>query len=242
MLGKRIAVAIRVLPRVLLPALVACTLAPRAGAVTLRANSSTVSAPGDQAQICVALETEGKTVAGTQNDLEWDTSCASLPNKASCVVNAQHGKQLQSAMPKGDGVPPLRALVLSLSDVKPIADSELYCCTFSAKMKEPGCCDIKVTRVGASTPDGKALDTKGVGGQLCYGEEPAAAGEPAAPGEPAVAGEPAAAAKPAAAAEAGGGGGGWFGCQVAPGASGLSPLLQIVITGFAFALLRRRRT
>jgi len=232
MVGKRIAVVTRALARAFLPALVACALAPPAGAVTLRANSSTVSAPGDQAQICIALETEGSTVAGTQNDLEWDTSCASLPNKASCVVNEQHGKQLQSAMPNGEGSAPFRAFVLSLSDVKPITDSELYCCTFRAEMKEPGCCDIKVTRVGASTPDGKALDTKGVNGQLCYGKEPSAAGKPAA------APQPQAAAK---ASGGSGGGSGWFGCQVAP-TSGLSPLLQILVTGFAFALLRRRRT
>ena len=59
------------------------TVSPTA-AVTLRVTSATVQAPGDMGQICVQLETQGQLVAGTQNDLIWDGTCATLaPDRVS---------------------------------------------------------------------------------------------------------------------------------------------------------------
>ncbi len=232
MVGKRIAVVTRALARAFLPALVACALAPPAGAVTLRANSSTVSAPGDQAQICIALETEGSTVAGTQNDLEWDTSCASLPNKASCVVNEQHGKQLQSAMPKGDRFG-------ALARLRPVAERRQADRRQRALLLHLPRGDEGTRLLRHQGHPDRRQHPRRQGARHQGRQRPALLRQGAVRRGQAGRGSPAAAA--AKASGGSGGGSGWFGCQVAP-ASGLSPLLQILVTGFAFALLRRRRT
>ena len=143
-----------------LAALAVVLAASPAFAVSLDLTSATVSQSGELAQICVNLSTEGQLVAGTQNDLIWDETCATLSSKGNCTVTPGLGKQLQSNMPSGDGHPPLRAFVLSLSDVSPIGDTQLYCCTFRSELTQPGtCCNISLSRLGASTPDGKALRT-----------------------------------------------------------------------------------
>ncbi len=143
-----------------LAALAVVLAASPAFAVSLDLTSATVSQSGELAQICVNLSTEGQLVAGTQNDLIWDETCATLSSKGNCTVSPGLGKQLQSNMPSGDGHPPLRAFVLSLSDVSPIGDTQLYCCTFRSELTRPGtCCNISLSRLGASTPDGKALRT-----------------------------------------------------------------------------------
>jgi hypothetical protein len=129
-------------------------------AVSLDLTSATVAQQGEVAQICVNLSTGGEPVAGTQNDLVWDETCATLATKGNCAASPGLGKQLQSSMPNGDGHPPLRAFILSLSDVEPIGDTQLYCCSFRSELNEPGsCCNIALTRLGASTPDGRALRT-----------------------------------------------------------------------------------
>ena len=95
-----------------------------AAAVSLQAGSVTVDAPFDDADVCVSLDTGGAAVAGTQNDLNWDGDCASLPGEDSCVVAGMHGKDLSAATRCGDFC--LRAIVLSLTDVNPIPDGDLY--------------------------------------------------------------------------------------------------------------------
>lgn len=160
----------------LLISLIALACAPRlAGAVTLEVTSATVAKPGDTARLCVRLAGEGKTVAGTQNDLTWDPACAALADKDQCEANAAHGKTLNAALPPGSQNM-LRAFVLSLTDVNAIPDTELYCCNFTSKLSEPGtCCEVGISRAGASTPDGVALETQGKGGRFCLGSAARAA-------------------------------------------------------------------
>jgi hypothetical protein len=154
-----------------------------AAAVTLEVTTATVAQPGDTARLCVLLRTEGKTVAGTQNDLTWDASCATLADKDRCEANPSHGKGLNAAIPPGSPNT-LRAFVLSLTDVDPIPDTELYCCSFTSKLSEQGtCCEVGISRAGASTPDGVAIETQGKGGRFCLGVAPAVAA-PAAPPAP----------------------------------------------------------
>lgn len=139
-----------------------------ARAVTLSVTSATVSEPGDRARVCVTLETSGALVAGTQNDLVWDGTCATFVEN-SCVANPDHGKQLSMALLPGDDFV-LRAIVLSLSDVDPIPDGELYCCSFLVEVSRSGeCCPLRLTKVGASTPEGLALSTDTSDGFLCVG-------------------------------------------------------------------------
>jgi hypothetical protein len=136
-----------------------------AGAVSLQATSATVGAPGETADVCVALSTGGAEVAGTQNDLNWDGTCASLADERSCFVTGSHGKQLSAATTCGDFC--LRAIILSLTDVDPIPDGQLYCCQFAVEAAPGSCCPIAVVNVGASDPQGRALVTNGHTADLC---------------------------------------------------------------------------
>lgn len=174
-------------PRAVRPAwalvLAASTVAlagARLEATTMEVTSAKVSQAGDTARVCVLLKTEGKTVAGTQNDLTWDGTCATLSDKDQCEASPAHGKTLNAAMPPGSPNT-LRAFVLSLTDVNPIPDSELYCCNFKSNLSTQGsCCDIGISRLGASTPDGVAIETTGTAGRICLGEA-AATAAPQAP-------------------------------------------------------------
>jgi hypothetical protein len=112
-----------------------------AAAVSLQAGSVTVDAPFDEADVCVSLDTGGAAVAGTQNDLNWDGECASLPSEDSCAVAGMHGRT-SAATHCGDFC--LRAIVLSLTDVNPIPDGDLYCCRFSVHAAPGACCNLSV--------------------------------------------------------------------------------------------------
>jgi hypothetical protein len=134
-------------------------------AVSLQATSATVSQPGDHARVCVTLNSGGQQVAGTQNDLQWDGTCATLPSESSCTGMVR-GKQLSAAFPPGPDFR-MRALVLSLSDVNPIPDGILYCCDFQVEADPGKCCRLVVTNAGASDPAGNALGASGNVAQLC---------------------------------------------------------------------------
>ena len=70
------------------------------GDVTLSVSSVIVPKSGDEASICVSLDTRGHSVAGTQNDLVWDGTGASMVPD-SCVANEAHGKTLHGNAPPG---------------------------------------------------------------------------------------------------------------------------------------------
>ena len=140
-----------------------------AAAVSLQAGSVTVDAPFDDADVCVSLDTGGAAVAGTQNDLNWDGDCASLPGEDSCVVAGMHGKDLSAATRCGDFC--LRAIVLSLTDVNPIPDGDLYCCRFSIHAAPGACCNLSVVNAAASDPDGKAISASGNVAHLCVSSD-----------------------------------------------------------------------
>ena len=192
-------------------------------AVTMRAGSATVSAPGETADVCVSLDTGGDEVAGTQNDLNWDGSCATLAETGSCFVAGDHGKQLSAATKCGGFC--LRAIILSLSDVNPIPDGLLYCCTFTAEAAPGQCCDIAMTNTGTSDPRGHALATNGIGGQLCV-----AGGGPQTP-----------AVTPTATPQMRGSSSEDDGCQVAPTTNGFGgPLVVAILLGVMRCFVRRR--
>lgn len=139
-----------------------------AGDVHLDLGSATVAHPGDTGRLCVSLDTGGAEVAGTQNDLVWDGSCAALPSESACAVAGTHGKELHSRIQSSDDFR-LRALVLSLSDVDPIDDGVLYCCDFTVESAPGTCCHVTVTDAGASDSKGDSVAVNGGTGQLCVG-------------------------------------------------------------------------
>lgn len=136
------------------------------GVVALRATSATVARAGETADLCVVLDAGGAQVAGTQNDLVWDGSCATLARASDCRVNPATGKSLYDTLfPGGDFG--YRVLVLSLLDTEPIPDGELYCCAFSVEARPGACCSVGVVNTGISDPKGTELPSSGNTAQLC---------------------------------------------------------------------------
>jgi hypothetical protein len=76
-----------------------------------------------------------------------------------------HGKDLSAATRCGDFC--LRAILLSLTDVDPIPDGELYCCRFTVEAAPGGCCPVSVVNTAASDPLGKAISASGNVAHLC---------------------------------------------------------------------------
>lgn len=159
-------------------------------AVTLQATSATVDQPGDVGDVCVVLDSGGASVAGTQNDLVWDGSCATLSDASACRINPDRDQQLFGAFLAHQPDFTYRALVLSLSDVAPIPDGELYCCAFQIEASPGDCCAISVTDAAASDPAGHALPVAAAGTEVCVARAiPTASPVRAAtaePGAPAV--------------------------------------------------------
>jgi concanavalin A-like lectin/glucanase superfamily protein len=133
--------------------------------VTLSVDSTAVAESGGAGEVCVHLAGGGSSVAGTQNDLVWDDSCATLQG---CSAAPRTGKSLNTSFPPGEPST-LHALVLSITDVDPIPDGALYCCDFTAEL-DSGCCPIQVTNALGSDPQGKRLDIVGVPGSICVGQ------------------------------------------------------------------------
>jgi hypothetical protein len=114
----------------------------------------------------VWLETGGAQVAGTQNDLVWDGSCATLSRASDCRVNPTTGKLLHGTILAAEDFR-YRGLVLSLLDTEPIPDGQLYCCAFSVEATPGACCSVEVVNTGVSDPLGGALLSSGNTAQLC---------------------------------------------------------------------------
>ena len=137
------------------------------------------SEPGT-VKLCVGLDSGGQKVAGTQNDLIWDGSCANLKAN-SCAAVPDSKKPLHGNTPS-NLQSTYRALVFALDNVDPIRDGKLYCCEFELKGTGDGCCAVRFDRLGASDPVGTALTMTGNPEKLCLvsGAAPPA-GAPAVP-------------------------------------------------------------
>ena len=138
-----------------------------AGAVAIGATSATVQNPGDNAQICVVMQTTGgEQVAGTQNDLTWDGNCAILADSSDCQIAAR-GKELSGTLSPQGADFAYRGLVLSFGNTSAIPDGPLYCCNFIGEADAGQCCNITSMATGASDANGKPLPTMGNTAKLC---------------------------------------------------------------------------
>jgi MYXO-CTERM domain-containing protein len=147
-------------------ALLLLLVSPATAAVQLNASSATVPVGGDTATVCVALATGGAEVAGTQNDLVWDGTCATLPDESSCYASGTHRKSLQGKLLDNRDFS-YRALILSLSDVDPIDDGVLSCCDFVVEAAPGTCCPVDVVSAGASDSKGNAVIAYGNRAKVC---------------------------------------------------------------------------
>ncbi len=166
-------------PRLLAALALALAVPAAAGAVSMTMEAT--KSDGGDIRLCVGLNSAGEKVAGTQNDLIWDGTCAAL-KKDSCKAIPDSKKPLHGNTP-----PTLqntyRALVFALDNVEPIRDGALYCCDFELTAKSD-CCAVKFDRVLGSDPSGNALSTATEPAQLCLNTgatAPAGAAAPAAP-------------------------------------------------------------
>jgi MYXO-CTERM domain-containing protein len=154
--------------RTVLGGLAALILAVPAHGQWLRVSSAEVDQPGQSAEVCVSLESRGKTIAGTQNDLTWDEACATLQTEGDCTVAPDIGKDLHGRLL--GRVVGYRGLVLSLDDVDPIPDGTLYCCRFRVEAMAHSCCAVSLENVGLSDDLGNQVGVAaGPPAQLCVG-------------------------------------------------------------------------
>ena len=116
------------------------------------------SVNGDKVKVCIALDSEGADVAGTQNDILFDEGCASLA-QSDCVASKHHGKPLHGSIPANESST-FRSLVFALDNVDPMKDGDIYCCDFTVQGSGDGCCAVEVVRIGASDPQGISLETR----------------------------------------------------------------------------------
>ncbi len=148
----------------------ACATSAAAVDLTLERKSSDAGT----ARVCVGLDAKGVDVAGTQNDLRFDPTCATL-DKAQCAASEHHSKTLHGSIPASDPTS-FRSLVFALDNVDPMSEGEVYCCDFTVTGEGDGCCAVEMGRLGVSDPQGVALDVRAVPEKVCLvGDAPPAA-------------------------------------------------------------------
>ncbi|HSP96128.1 MAG TPA: hypothetical protein VL049_02635 [Candidatus Dormibacteraeota bacterium] len=140
---------------------------------------------GDTVGVDVTLNSEGSSVAGTQNDITFGAGsgvavAAKANGKPNCVVNDAIDKGgtsfafQPSGCTAGTDCTGIRSLVLALDNVTPIPDgSTLYTCQVAiASDATGGDHALTNSNTGASDPDGNALTTTGVSGNVSVGGPP----------------------------------------------------------------------
>lgn len=131
-----------------------------------------VGRPGETVSFSIRLRSEGHLVAGIQNELiSPDALPFATPGsgvsgrvRPDCRVNSAIEKDGWFDFPRFGCLPGdcnvVRTLVLSLSDMEPIADGAvLYTCRVPIPLTAaPGSYAIRIENAGGSTPDGDGLD------------------------------------------------------------------------------------
>lgn len=128
------------------------------------------AAPGTQVTVSVTLHAPGQLVAGTQNDIGFDSVNAPIAahpsGKPDCTVNPAINKaatsfafRFQPHGCSGPGCVTLRALVLSTADVDPIADGAvLYTCKVNVSASAAnGLYPFALTGVILASPEGDQI-------------------------------------------------------------------------------------
>lgn len=152
--------------------LLLCVPVSRAHGIYMTMDASKTAA--GSVKLCVGLDSGGQKVAGTQNDLVWDGSCANL-KADSCAAVPDAKKPLHGNTPANLQTT-YRALLFALDNVDPIRDGKLYCCEFELTGTGDGCCAVRLDRMGASDPVGGTIATSANPEKLCLATGAAAVG------------------------------------------------------------------
>src|SRR5512143_840556 len=156
-------------------------LAASAQAVIITIDDASGNA-GDTVPVTVTLNTEGASVAGTQNDITFGAGsgvavAAKGNGKPNCAVNDAIDKGgtsfafQPSGCTAGTDCTGVRALVLALDNVAPIpTGSVLYTCQVAiASDAADGDHPLTCSNSGASDPDGNAVTATCTNGKVTVG-------------------------------------------------------------------------
>ncbi len=123
--------------------------------------------PGDRVTLNVRLASDGRAIAGTQNDIELPEgfAVAARGTHPDCTVNPDIDKNASAFSFQPPGCTPgvtcsaIRALILSFDEPTSIPDgATLYTCALLIRADvSPGAYALRVTNTGGSTPGGAPL-------------------------------------------------------------------------------------
>ncbi len=104
--------------------------------------------------ICISMENSSGQVAGLQAEFQWDHNCMTAltgsNGRPQCNADPSTGKDVHAALtPRGS----LKALLFSMSDLSPMPDGNMFCCSFTFEGR-PGCCGLTMSNVLGSDPSG----------------------------------------------------------------------------------------
>ncbi len=133
--------------------------------------------PGDRLTFDVTLQTRGSAIAGTQNDISFDsgTPIAAAPNgRPDCTANPAINKLATNFAFRPGGCTPgrdctaIRVLVLSTDNVDPIDDGALLytCAVRVGDATPPGSYALAVSGEIASDPNGNQVPFSGIDGAV----------------------------------------------------------------------------
>ncbi len=160
----------------------AAPVGPRAAGVVTMVIGSAGGDPGTQVPFSVSLDTGGLPVAGIQVDIAFSPStpiAARANGRPDCTVNPSINKNgtAYAFQPSGCGgasCTGMRALVLALDNVDPIADgSLLFTCNVQiAPGAATGAYPLLGSNAGSSDPDGVAQAAASSSGAITVGSVP----------------------------------------------------------------------
>jgi hypothetical protein len=141
----------------------------RSANATLRVAAGPLESPGRDVTVCVRLENDGRDVAGVQSELAWDPYCATFV-EGSCVARAPGKDIFYADLP---GASSIRIFALSLSNIDPIADGDVYCCDFTAgEIAADMCCPVFIRNALGADAQGAQVSVQTSGGEICAAGHP----------------------------------------------------------------------
>jgi hypothetical protein len=118
----------------------------------------TMAAGAGSIDLCVTMSGGEEAVGGLQLDLTWDGACMTGVHAegtaAQCASNPATRKNVSTAFPPGTQNL-MRAIFFSISDLRPIPDGQLFCCSFTpAAAQANPCCSVNIGNLILSPPGG----------------------------------------------------------------------------------------
>lgn len=159
------------------------TPTPNPGAVLLQV-AATAGRPNEVVDMTVSLDARGRLISGVEIDIGFDPRAAIVrrsDGRPDCAADPATGKDVfggfQPSGCSGGDCTAARLIFLSFANTAPLPDrAALFACRLQiAGDASPGEYALRVTNVGASSPDGIAEDAIGISGTVTVFASEAAA-------------------------------------------------------------------